>query len=260
MKHYVIIILLIAFQNANCQIAPLGNISKQGTYKSPNLVFGSMSDIDGNVYKTITIGNQVWMAENLKTTKYNDGTNIRYETDDNIWSSLNEGAYCYYDNNISNKEKFGVLYNWMAVNTNKLAPTGWHIPTNAEWTQLENYLINNGFNFDKTLSGNKIAKAIATKYDWGESWNSSDVGQICNQFYSNNSSGFSALPAGKRSAYAATPASFVEKGVEGYWWTSDFVNYSTGAARYKYTRSIYTALYTEYYLIQFGYSVRCVKD
>lgn len=260
MKWIFIIFLFFSFLNANCQIAPLSNLSKQGTYKNPNLVFGSMSDIEGNIYKTIAIGNQVWMAENLKTTKYNDGASIRYETDDNVWPSLNEGAYCYYDNNINNKAKFGVLYNWMAVNTNKLAPTGWHIPSNAEWLQLENYLISNGFNFDKTLTGNKIAKAIATKYDWGESWNSFDIGQIANQFYQNNSTGFSALPAGKRSANPGYPASFIDKGVEGYWWTSDFVNYATGAAKYKFTRSIYTALITDYFLIQFGYSIRCVKD
>ena len=260
MKYFFIIFLFTSNISANCQIAPISNLSIQGIFKSPNLVFGSMSDIDGNTYKTIRIGNQVWMAENLKTTKYNDGTSIRYETDDNVWTSLTEGAYCYYDNNITYKNKLGILYNWMAVNTNKLAPQGWHVPSAAEWLELENYLKNNGYNNDNSSIGNKIAKAIATKYDWGENWNSFDVGQISHKGYQNNSVGFNGIPAGRREAYTGTPSYYTERGVGAYWWTSDFVNYASGGAKFKWIRSNNKMLFTDYYLIQWGYSVRCVKD
>jgi uncharacterized protein (TIGR02145 family) len=105
----------------------------------------SVTDIDGNTYKTVQIGTQVWMAENLKTAKYNDGTMIPNVTDDAQWSNLTSGAWCYYDNNASNNSKYGKLYNWYAVskttNGNKnVCPTGWHVPTDSEWTALTDYL------------------------------------------------------------------------------------------------------------------------
>jgi hypothetical protein len=97
----------------------------------------TIRDIDGNVYKTVTIGKQVWMAENLKTSKYNDGRAIPLVTDNTAWEALNTPAYCWYDNDESaNKTKCGALYNWFAVNTNKLCPTGWHVPNDREWTNL----------------------------------------------------------------------------------------------------------------------------
>jgi len=106
-----------------------------------------VTDIDGNVYRTVQIGNQVWMAENLKTTKYPDGTSISYPGADNTaWQNNTTGAYAWYNNDISWKDSYGALYNWHAVNSDKgLCPPGWHVPSDAEWTQLVDYVVSQGY-------------------------------------------------------------------------------------------------------------------
>lgn len=97
----------------------------------------TVKDIEGNVYHTVTIGIQVWTTENLKTTKYNDGTSISLVTDNSSWEGLNTPAFCWYDNDAkTNKDQYGALYNWFAVKTNKLCPIGWHIPIDMEWQNL----------------------------------------------------------------------------------------------------------------------------
>ena len=101
----------------------------------------TVTDIDGNIYNTVTIGSQVWMVENLRVSKYRDGTSIPNVTDNTQWTNLTTGAYCYYDNNSSFNNIYGKLYNWYAVNNSKnIAPLGWHIPSDAEWITLYNYL------------------------------------------------------------------------------------------------------------------------
>lgn len=102
-------------------------------------------DIDGNIYKAMKIGNQTWMVENYKVTQYNDGSQIPYVWGNTSWNDLKTPAYCWPNNDISNKQKYGGLYNWYVVNSGKLAFTGWHIPSNNEWIILINYLggINN---------------------------------------------------------------------------------------------------------------------
>jgi uncharacterized protein (TIGR02145 family) len=108
---------------------------------NPSLTYGEVSDIDGNYYKTIQIGSQIWMAENLKTTRYNDGSNIPLVTDNTAWSNLTTPGYCWYNNDAATyKNVYGALYNWYAVNTGKLCPSGWHVPSEYEWTLLVNYL------------------------------------------------------------------------------------------------------------------------
>ena len=103
----------------------------------PNIV----KDIDGNIYHTVTIGNQVWMVENLKTTRYNDGTAIPNVTDSSVWSKLSTPAYCWYNNDASSyKATYGALYNWYAVNVQKLCPKGWHVASNAEFYALNSFL------------------------------------------------------------------------------------------------------------------------
>ena len=104
---------------------------------NPNLSYGSVSDIDGNVYKTIQIGSQTWMAENLKTTKYNNGNPISNITDNTVWLNSSTGAYCWYNNDETTfKSVYGALYNWYAVNTGNICPTGWHVPYDSEWHDL----------------------------------------------------------------------------------------------------------------------------
>ena len=120
----------------------------------------TVKDADGNVYTTVKIGNQVWTVENLRTTKYNDGSAIPLVTDSAAWVNLTTPGYCYYNNttNADSIKKYGALYNWYAVDTKKLAPAGWHVPTDAEWDTLQNYLIANGYNWDGTTDEQQDSK------------------------------------------------------------------------------------------------------
>lgn len=212
----------------------------------------TMSDIDGNIYNTIRIGNQEWTVENLRTTHYNDGTVIPNITDDNAWGGLTTGAYCYYDNttDAAEQQKWGALYNWYAVNTGKLAPKGWHVSTNAEWDTLQNYLIAHGYNWDGTTTGNKTAKSLAAKSDW----------QICepngvigNNLDRNNRSGFSALGGGDR----WNDGIFYNRSICGFWWSA------TGYGTLAWYRSLYNNhdyLNRSYWAKNCGFSVRLVRD
>ncbi|MBV5313160.1 MAG: peptidoglycan DD-metalloendopeptidase family protein [Prolixibacteraceae bacterium] len=148
------------------------------SFKTSVAESGTVTDIDGNIYHTVTIGTQVWMVENLKTTKYNDGTNIPNVTDNTAWSVLTTGAYCWYNNDTSQKNTYGALYNWYSVNTGRLAPSGWHVPTDGEWATLITYLGN------EEIAGGKM-KETGTVHWAGDT-------------YATNSSGFSALPGGSR--------------------------------------------------------------
>ncbi len=154
-------------------------------------------DTDGNIYTEIQIGNQVWMVENFRCTKYNDGTTIPNVTDSAQWQLLTTPAYCWYNNDSStNATPYGALYNWRVVdpaNLKKIAPNGWRVPTDADWTTLQNFLIANGYNWDGTTTGNKIAKSMASKIGW-ETW--SVEGTPGNDPNNNNGSGFSGFPGG----------------------------------------------------------------
>jgi len=139
-----------------------------------------ITDIEGNTYKTVRIGNQVWMAENLKTTRYNDETDIPLITDTTIWGNLTTPGYCWYKNDEATyKETYGALYNGFSVSTGKLCPTGWHIPTNEEWQQLREFL-------GDTLTGGGKLKEAGTSH-----WLTPNKG-------ADNSSGFTGLAAGIR--------------------------------------------------------------
>jgi len=196
----------------------------------------TVKDADGNIYTTVKIGNQLWTVENWRSTKYNDGTAIPNVTDSAQWKWLTTGAYCYYDNNPSNNAKYGALYNWYAVNTGKLAPKGWHVPTDTEWKVLENYLIANGYNWDGTTSGNKIAKSLAATTDWVSE---STIGCVGNDRESNNRTGFSALPGGFRYSTRAVVRKrgfnftnyFTLQGHGGAWWSA--TEYNADYAEYR---------------------------
>jgi uncharacterized protein (TIGR02145 family) len=215
-----------------------------------------MSDIDGNIYPTMGIGYQMWMAENLKTTKYNDGTAIEYPgTNTAAWANNITGAFAWYDNDeATNKDLYGALYNWYAVNTGKLCPLGWHIFTDAEWTAMENYLIANGYNYDGSTSGNKIAKSLAATTNW---ISSTALGAPGNTDYSmyRNKTGFTALPGGYRFYYEAY---FSEIGIIGYWWSAS--EGSTGGGRGYYLRNYDNYTTGAGGSKHYGYSVRCIKD
>jgi uncharacterized protein (TIGR02145 family) len=164
---------------------------------------GTLTDGEGNVYKTVRIGNQYWTAENLRTTKYNDGSSI--------------GSACHFYNNstdVAANKKWGALYTQAAAKSGKLAPKGWHLPTNADWDTLKNYLIVHGYNYDGTTSEDKIAKSLAATTDWQAS---SEQGALSNDLSINNASGFSALPAGWR--YWGNNQ-YMEQKLRAYWWTA----------------------------------------
>jgi uncharacterized protein (TIGR02145 family) len=154
-------------------------------------------DDDGNAYHLVKIGNQVWMVENLRTTKYNDGTSIPLIRDGKAWSVLKTPGYCWYNNDIGHKEPYGALYNWYTVNTGKLAPEGWCIPTDEEWTVLSDYL------GGCSVAGGKLKE---TGFDH---WEEPNIGAT-------NEVGFCAIPGNCRN----NDGSFYSMNRYGYWWSS----------------------------------------
>ena len=200
-----------------------------------NITYGSITDIDGNTYKTVTIGTQTWMAENLKVTKYNDGIAIPNVTDDTAWSELTTGALCDYDNTPSNSETYGKLYNWHAVNTEKLCPTGWHVPSDAEWTVLTDYL------GGESVAGGKLKETGTTH------WASPNTGAT-------NETGFTALPGGSRSSNGT----FYDIGSNGLWWSATV--YGASNAWYLYVSSNNSTVRINNISKGYGFSVRCVRE
>jgi uncharacterized protein (TIGR02145 family) len=216
-------------------------------------------DADGNIYHSIKIGTQTWMVENLKTTKYNDGTPIpagplstSTSFSNEEWSSLASPGFCWYNNDISNKNTCGALYNWYTVNTGKLAPAGWRVPTDADWAVLENYLIANGYNYDGSTTGNKIAKSLAAKTGW---LTSTSAGAPGNAPSENNLSGFTAFSCGSR-FYSGD---FGNIGTNGcLWWTA-----TDGSVSTAYDRSLnFEAPYLAGGVPEknYGFSVRLLRD
>jgi uncharacterized protein (TIGR02145 family) len=195
----------------------------------------SITDKDGNVYTSVTIGTQIWMVENLKTTKYNDGTDIPLVTDNTAWSNLTTPGYCWYNNEIANKTPYGALYNWYAVNTGKLCPTGWHVSTDAEWTTLTTFL------GGESIAGGKL-KEIGTV-----NWKSPNTGAT-------NETGFTALPGGRRTSTYLFDA--IE--VFGNWWSSSVSSDVDAFARMM--RNDNSSFLMWFSFKCNGLSVRCLKD
>jgi uncharacterized protein (TIGR02145 family) len=213
---------------------------------------GAITDIDGNEYKTVTIGPQCWMQENLKTTRYRNGDPIPAGLSDDYWYSTTSGAYVIYNNDIINNDIFGKLYNWYAVaDSRHLCPTGWHEPSDAEWTTLETYLINNYYGFGG--DGNNIAKSMAATSGWEKS---SLAGSVGNDQASNNSSGFTALPGG----FFHYKGLFDYIGHIGFWWSSTEDASGSDNARCRYLKYDSLDIINIQYDKHKGLSVRCIKD
>jgi uncharacterized protein (TIGR02145 family) len=197
-----------------------------------------VSDYDGNVYNTIIVGTQTWMVENLKTTKYRDGTDISYPGSDNTgWENVTTGAYAWYNNDAATyKSTYGALYNWNAVNTNKLCPTGWHVPTDAEWVTLHTYV------GGESVAGGKL-KETGTVH-----WQSPNTG-------ASNEYGFSAVPGGDR----VSSGLYFEIGQRGLFWSSTIkagqgpiirvIEWNSGESKNIWQCNTMA-----------GISVRCIKD
>jgi uncharacterized protein (TIGR02145 family) len=209
------------------------------------VTYGTMTDQEGTQYRTVTIGTQTWMAENLRTTKYRNNTPILNLTNGFEWTSNTTGAYCSYLNRTTNDCPYGKLYNWYAVNnTNQLCPIGWHVPTDAEWNVL---IANLDPSYDPTIIGSQSTTAGGNMKSTGtQYWLSPNFGAT-------NSSGFSGLPGG----YRDSDGPFVAIGENGIWWSSTkrsttiawfLLSYSVGGV----TRGV--ANEAE------GFSVRCLRD
>jgi uncharacterized protein (TIGR02145 family) len=205
---------------------------------------GTVMDEDGNIYQTIGIGQQLWMAENLKTTKYNDGTDIPLITDSIAWGNLSTPGYCWYANDSNTyAQTYGALYNWYAVETGKLCPTGWHVPINSEWRELKDYLGEN--------AGGKLKEAGTIH------WNSPNTGAT-------NETGFTALPGGynPNNIFSDPNNIFGDFGCYGIWWSATeydtshvgiWTMHSCNANLNNYNRH-------QSFSKKNGLSVRCLRD
>ncbi len=216
------------------------NISVEDVAQTIGKPGPNITDAEGNSYKTVTIGTQTWMAENLKVSKYNDGTTIPNVTDNTQWVKLTTGAWAYYNNDTTNNDKYGKLYNWYAVslttNGNKnVCPTDWHVPTDAEWTVLIDYL------GGETVAGGKM-KEVGTI-----SWNSPNTDAT-------NTSLFSALPGGYR-YFLGNCYGF---GNYVYWWSSSEYSTSFAWSRFLYNNGGHVD--REINVKSNGLPVRCLKD
>jgi uncharacterized protein (TIGR02145 family) len=218
---------------------------------------GSITDQDGNTYDYLTYGDQDWTVENAEMVTYRDGTPIPEVTDNTAWQNLTTGAWSYYNNDPTKPR----LYNWFAVmgihdtdpNTpnKEFAPEGWHVPTDAEWTTLEEHLIANGYNYDDTTTENKIAKAMASTTGWNSS---TGLGEPGNDQSLNNDSGFNAFPEGVRN----NNGSFYNEGFNAIFWSSTENNSDNAWLRYLNVNS--SALIRSNGSKRYGFSVRFVRD
>lgn len=227
-----------------------------------NLPGPNVTDIDGNTYNSVTNCGLTFTKQNLNVSKYSDGTPIPQVTDPSQWANLTTGAWCYYNNTTANGTTYGKLYNWYAVVgiynaasaanptlRKKLAPTGWHIPTDTEWSSLINCLDPNADGSNNTnVAGGKM-KSIGTIQAGTGLWNDPNTAAT-------NESGFSGLPAGYRSSLGSFNSSL---SYYGNWWSS--AEFSTGSAwisELNFADAI--AAIFNYGGKVCGFSVRCVKD
>ena len=207
------------------------------TVQQPFATEPTVTDIDGNVYGTVKIGTQVWMTSNLRTTRYRNGDAIPNVTANAAWAALTTGAYCTYNNTTKADSitLFGRLYNFYAVaDSRNIAPVGWHVPTDAEWTTLTNYL--------GALAGGRLKESGTTH------WYSPNTDAL-------NDSKFSALPGGYRNYGNGT---FYGVGGSGYWWSSAEYGTSTAWFRYMGYDSSDVGRYGN--SKTGGFSVRCLRD
>jgi uncharacterized protein (TIGR02145 family) len=207
---------------------------KKSSSSDEGPVAGTVTDYDGNVYPTVTIGNQVWMAANLRVKHFRDGSAIPDVSDSSAWAALTTPAYCSYENSTTNATTYALLYNWAAVtDTRNLAPAGWHVPTDAEWQTLVTYL--------GTGAGGKLKSTGTTL------WNTPNSG-------ASNSTGFNGIPGGDRSYNSV----FHYIGMYGCFWTT---TESTSTEGIEFVLTYSSSNVTRMaYSKGLGLSIRCVKD
>ena len=229
----------LKFENGSYVIIP--GISAANPKTKPTSGYGeNIKDVNGNSYKTVYIGTQQWMGENLKVSKYNDGTEIPNVIGNSDWTILTTGAWCYYNNDILNNEKYGNLYNWFTIspsfNGNKnVCPLGWHVPSDSEWNVLIDYL------GGENIAGGKM------KESGTDNWINPNID-------ASNISLYTAIPAGSRGLYG----DFNGVGNNAVWWSS--TESSNDNSIYFYLSNNNTLLYKDATNKKHGESIRCIKD
>ena len=251
--------ILTGIQNGNTYYVKAYATNGQGTTYGQQIIIQNISlplsvkDNDGNAYNVLKFGDQFWLGENLKVTKYNDGTQIPVVQDNTAWSNLSTGAYCWYNNDAPTGSFYGGLYNFYTVSTNKICPVGWHVPSSTEWNALNTYLFENDYGL--TESGNYLGKSVAAKISWS-SWNS--IYTVGYQPENNNSSGFSGLAAGLRST-----SGFSNKGQSTSWWTTTLYGEDVWTTTLNYSGTAFSTSGPTSGTSspkKSGLSIRCIKD
>ncbi len=237
MKRWILLIIIMGYNILSAQSSKPVNNSGTGTVR----------DVDGNIYKTVKIGDQWWMAENLRTGHYRDGTEIKDFGDDAQWSRTTEGAMCYYDHDISHAGGYGALYNWYAIaDPHGLAPESWHIATDEEWKKLERFLGMNPGEADTTgWRGAYEGRTLKSRSGWNQNPKSPGTDGVA----------FCAVPAGYRSS---TSSHFYDLGSGAHFWTS--TECSSINAWHRLFYYFHNGVYRGDLNKHSGFSVRCVKD
>lgn len=214
----------------------------------------TVTDIEGNIYNTVQIDNQCWMKENLRTTKYQDNTAIPNVMGGNDWSNLTNGAYVWYNNNHIWKDVYGALYNWYAIEESYgICPTGWHVPSNADWDVLVDF-----FGGGNSPAGNELKSCRQLNSPLGGDCNTTEHPRwVMNAtHYGTNDHGFTSIPGGYRSSAAS--GQFSDLGSMDTYWTTDQITSSQS-----WTYGMYSTLggiYKFYFNKKRGFAVRCLKD
>ena len=208
---------------------------------------GTVTDIEGHVYRTVVVGSLEWMCKNLKTTSYNNGIKIPIVPDSITWTELRNGACCWYKNDLRNSDVSGALYNWYAVKTGMLCPAGWRVPGDHDWKNLEGYadsLYKEGDpEWEKQGGrGYNAGRRLKSAKGWSYSDNSGD--EI----------GFAALPGGERCSHGR----FFIAGRSGFWWSS--TTYDSSYAWYRNMIYGMDEVFRNIHPLYMGFSVRCVRD
>jgi len=212
---------------------------------------GTVTDIDGHVYPVVTIGSQQWMAENLRTTRYRDGSAIPNVTDNTAWSELTTDAWCNYLNEPANDAIYGKLYNWYAVSEPGICPQGWHLPSDAEWKHLESALGMSTAEVDLFNAYRGGGQNVGGKMKATTLWIAPNTGAT-------NASCFAALPSGLRED---EDGSYFSLGITGGWWSATVWESNPGdAAYYRYLSYQFGAIARTVADNKIGLCVRCVMD
>ncbi len=235
---FLVTILFLMVVSISCNEVPNPKLAESGITFNPSLTYGTMADQDGNMYKTITIGTQVWMAENLRTTKYRNGETIQNVTDNTQWLGLTSGAYCWFNNSDADKATYGALYNWYAAaDSRSIAPSGWHIPSNNEWLTLLDYL------GGENIAGGKMKETGSSH--WTNPNNAAT-----------NQSGFTALGVGERDGI---DRDFQYRFMCCRFWSLTQYDDSNAWFNAVFNYATYCN-HSNYLPKKFGVSVRCIKD